>query len=96
MSCEQVGQDYNEAVWQRAAKEHELLQAAREQREQSNLADFRDALTQQFRTARSAIPEPPKVRPLAFCTLRIDFICALCCLSAFTHYRFILMSQKNP
>ena len=48
------------------------------------------------RTARPAIPEPPKIRPLAFCTLRIDFICALCCLSAFTHYGFILMSQKNP
>jgi hypothetical protein len=44
----------------------------------------------------SAIPEPPKIRPLAFCTLRIEFICALCCLSAFTHYGFILMSQKNP
>jgi integrase len=29
-------------------------------------------------------------------TLRIDFICALCSLSAFTHYGFILMSQKNP
>jgi hypothetical protein len=39
---------------------------------------------------------PRKIRPLAFCTLRIDFICALCCLSAFTHYGFILMSQKNP
>jgi len=34
--------------------------------------------------------------PLAFCTLCIDFICALCCLSAFMHYGFILMSQKNP
>ena len=50
----------------------------------------------EVRTARPAIPEPPKIRPLAFCTLRIDFICALCCLSAFTHYGFILMSQKNP
>src|SRR5262245_13188804 len=56
----------------------------------------RDALIQQFRTARSAIPEPPKIRPLAFFTLRIDLIHALCCLSAFTHYGFILMSQKNP
>ena len=64
----------------------------------SKLAGFRDPLIRQFRTARSAIPEPPKIRPLAFCTLRIDFICicALCCLSAFTHYGFILMSQKNP
>jgi hypothetical protein len=62
----------------------------------SKLAGFRYALIQQFRTTRSAIPEPPKIRPLAFCTLRIDFICALCCLSAFTHYGFILMSQKNP
>ena len=62
----------------------------------SKLAGFRDPLIRQFRTARSAIPEPPKIRPLAFCTLRTDFICALCCLSAFTHYRFILMSQKNP
>ena len=62
----------------------------------SKLAGFRDALIQQFRTARSAIPEPPKIRPLAFCTLRTDFIRALCCLSAFTHYGFILMSQKNP
>ena len=53
-------------------------------------------LIQQVRTARPAFPEPPKIRPLAFCTLRIDFICALCCLSAFTHYGFILMSQKNP
>ena len=62
----------------------------------SKLAGFRDDLTQQFRTARSAIPEPPKIRSLAFCTLRIDFLCALCYLSAFTHYGFILMPQKNP
>jgi len=62
----------------------------------SKLAGFRDPLIRQFRTARSAIPEPPKIRPLAFCTLRTDFICALCCLSAFTHYGFLLMSQKNP
>ena len=34
----------------------------------SKLAGFRDTLIQQFRTARSAIPEPPKIRPLAFCT----------------------------
>jgi len=60
----------------------------------SKLAGFRDALIQQVRTARPAIPEPPKIRPVAFST--IDFICALCCLSAFTHYGFILMSQKNP
>ena len=31
-----------------------------------------------------------------FLYLTHDFICALCCLSAFTHYGFILMSQKNP
>ena len=31
-----------------------------------------------------------------FLYLRIDPIFALCCLSAFTHYGFILMSQKNP
>ena len=61
----------------------------------SKLAGFRDALIQQVRTARPAIPEPPKIRLLAFCTLRIDFLCALCYLSAFTHYGFILMSQKN-
>ena len=30
MTWEQVGQDYNEAVRRRAAKEHELLQAARD------------------------------------------------------------------
>ena len=41
-------------------------------------------------------PGAPKIRPLAFCTLCIDFICALSCLSAFTHYGFILMSQKDP
>ena len=86
----------------RWAKEAELLfcnkfgQADGEKQGRAKLAGFRDALIQQFRTARSAIPEPPKIRPLAFCTLRIDFICALCCLSAFTHYGFILMSQKNP
>ena len=62
----------------------------------SKLAGFRDALIQHVRTAYPAIPEPLKIRPLTFCTLRIDFICDLCCLSAFTHYGFILMSQKNP
>src|SRR6202008_4322354 len=31
MTWEQVGQDYNEAVGRRAAKEHELLQEKREQ-----------------------------------------------------------------
>ena len=31
MTWEQVGQDYNDAVRLRAAKEHELLRAAREQ-----------------------------------------------------------------
>jgi hypothetical protein len=39
MTWEQVGHDYNEAVRRRAAKEHELLLAAREQREQSTQPD---------------------------------------------------------
>ena len=39
MTWEQVGQDYNEAVRRRAAKEHELLLAAREERERSTLSD---------------------------------------------------------
>lgn len=58
----------------------------------SKLAGFRDALIQQFCTSRSAISEPPKIRPLAS-VLRINVICALCCLSAVTHYGLILMSQ---
>src|SRR5262249_58561007 len=59
--------------------------------------DFAMLRFSSLRTERFAIPEPPpKIRPLAFCTLRIDFICALCCLSAIMQYGFTLMSQKNP
>ena len=36
MTWEQVGQDYNEAIRRRAAKEHELLLATREEREHSS------------------------------------------------------------
>jgi len=39
MTWEQVGQDYNEAVRRRAAKEHELLLVAREERKRSTQPD---------------------------------------------------------
>jgi hypothetical protein len=39
MTWEQVGHDYNEAVRRPAAKEDELLRAAREQRERSTRPD---------------------------------------------------------
>jgi hypothetical protein len=57
MTWEQVGQDYNEAVRRRSAKEHELLLAAREQREQSTQADTTPKAPSSLEDLRSALSE---------------------------------------
>ena len=54
MCWEQVGQDYNEAVRRRAAKEHELLLAAREQREDSTQTDATPKAPSSLEELRSA------------------------------------------
>jgi hypothetical protein len=54
MTWEQVGQDYNEAVRRRAAKEHELLLGAREERERATQPDTTPKAPKALEELRSA------------------------------------------
>jgi hypothetical protein len=62
MTWEQVGQDYNEAVRRRAAKEHELLQEKREQSTQPDTTPKAPSSLEELRSAFLAMKRKERKR----------------------------------